>query len=73
MAEPENLILKQLASLRDEIKNGFAALHSELAELKETVRSLSRSQVTMQRDIASLKDRVIVLTAAIDEHPPAHP
>jgi hypothetical protein len=43
------------------------------------VQSLARSDVTiqrsmaaMQRDITSLKDRVVILTAAIDEHPPAH-
>ena len=38
----------------------------------ETVRTLGRSQITMQRDFATLKDRVTVLTVAVDEHPPAH-
>lgn len=77
--EPENLTLKQLALLREEMREGFANLRADLGDLKETVHSLARSDVTiqrsmavMQRDLTALKDRVIILTAAIDENPPAH-
>jgi len=72
MVEPENLVLKQLALLREDMQAGFAAIHGELATLNESVRSLSRSNVTIQRDLAQLKDRVVILTTAIDEHPPSH-
>jgi hypothetical protein len=72
MSEPENLILKQLAMLREDMQAGFGAIHAELATLNESVRSLSRSNVTIQRDLTQLKDRVIILTTAIDEHPPSH-
>jgi hypothetical protein len=70
--EPENLTLKQLALLREDMQAGFASIHAELSSLVESVRAMARTQVTMQRDITQLKDRVIVLTAAIDEHPPTH-
>jgi hypothetical protein len=51
---------------------GQEAIRDELASLNDTVRAMARSQVTIQRDIASLKDRVIILTAAVDEHPSTH-
>jgi hypothetical protein len=62
------LVLKRI----EDVLAGQDAMRAELAGLNETVRTLARSQVTMQRDIATLKDRVIILTAAIDDHPPAH-
>jgi prefoldin subunit 5 len=62
------MVLKRV----EDVLAGQDAIRAELASLNETVRSLARSQVTMQRDIATLKDRVTILTAAVDEHPPAH-
>jgi hypothetical protein len=61
MAEPDNIVLEQLALLREDMQAGFAAIHAKLATLNESVRSLSRSNVTIQRDITALKDRVIIL------------
>jgi hypothetical protein len=69
---PENVDLQLVLKRVDAVLAGQDAIRAELANLNETVRSLARSQVAMQRDIATLKDRVIVLTAAVDEHPPAH-
>ena len=68
----ENIDLQLVLKRVDAVLTGQEAIRAELSSLNETVRTLARSQVTMQRDIATLKDRVIVLTAAIDEHPPAH-
>jgi hypothetical protein len=68
----ENVDLQLVLKRVDAVLAGQDAIRAELASLNETVRSLARSQVSMQRDIATLKDRVIVLTAAVDEHPPAH-
>jgi predicted nucleic acid-binding Zn-ribbon protein len=73
------LIYRQMQAGQDELKIELAALRADIADLKQTVHSLARSDVTIQRsmeamhrDITALKDRVIILTAAIDEHPPAH-
>jgi hypothetical protein len=68
----ENVDLQLVLKRVDAVLTGQDAIRAELASLNETVRTLARSQVTMQRDIATLKDRVIILTAAIDDNPPAH-
>jgi hypothetical protein len=60
----ENVDLQLVLKRVDAVLAGQDAIRAELASLNETVRSLARSQVSMQRDIATLKDRVIVLTAA---------
>jgi hypothetical protein len=74
-----DLIYRQMNTGQDELKAELVAARAELAELKETVQSLAQSDVTiqrsmsaMQRYLTALKDRVVILTAAIDEHPPAH-
>jgi chromosome segregation ATPase len=56
----------------ERIETGQEAIRGELATLNESMRSLAKSQVSMQRDISRLNDRVTVLTVAVDEHPPAH-
>jgi chromosome segregation ATPase len=73
------LIYRQMQAGQDDLKVELGAIRAEIADLKATVQSLARADVTMQRsmaamhrDITTLKDRVIILTAAIDEHPPAH-
>jgi hypothetical protein len=68
----ENVDLQFLLKRVDAVLAGQDAIRVELANLNETVRSLARSQVSIQRDIATLKDRVTVLSVAVDEHPPAH-
>jgi len=73
--EPDNIVLKQLALLRTDMQQGFDSLRTELASLNETVTSLARTQVTMQRDLRNLNDRVNILTAAFagDDGPtPTH-
>ncbi len=67
-----NVDLKLVLKRVEEGLAGQEAIRAELASLNETVRSLARSQVAMQRDITTLKDRITILTAAVDEHPPAH-
>ena len=74
-----DLIYRQMKTGQDELKSELAGVRTELAELKETVQSLARSDVTIQRsmaamhrDLTALKDRVVILTAAIDDHPPMH-
>jgi hypothetical protein len=67
----ENVDLQLVLNRVDAVLAGQDTIRAELTSLNETVRSLARSQVSMQRDIATLKDRVIVLTAAVDEHQPA--
>jgi hypothetical protein len=80
-AEIENLILKQLAALREDMQDGFTSVRTEIAELKETVRSLARADVAiqrslaaMQRDMVVLKDRINILTVAVagDDDPHTH-
>jgi hypothetical protein len=68
----ETVDLQLLLKRVDAVLSGQDAIRAELAALNETVRSLARSQVSMQRDIHTLKDRVTVLSVAVDEHPPAH-
>jgi hypothetical protein len=65
-------LMLEIQREQNALHGGQEAIRDELASLNDTVRAMARSQVTMQRDIASLKDRVIILTAAVDEHPPAH-
>jgi hypothetical protein len=68
----ENVDLQLVLKRVDSVLTGQDAIRAELASLNETIRAMARSQVTMQRDIATLKDRVTILTAAVDEHPPVH-
>ena len=68
----ENVDFQFLLKRVEAVMTGQDAIRAELASLNETVRTLARSQVSMQRDIAALKDRVTVLTVAVDDHSPAH-
>jgi hypothetical protein len=63
------LVLKRVDDVLAEVK----AMRGELTDLAETVRTLARSQVVMQRDIGALKDRVTILTVAFGDEPPLHP
>jgi hypothetical protein len=62
------IVLKRV----EDVLAGQDAIRAELAALNETVRSLARSNVSIQRDVAALKDRMNILAVAVDEHPPAH-
>lgn len=74
--EPENLVLKRLAALREDMRDGFAALREEQARTNVAFAAMAGTQVTVQRDIciiqrdlAELKDRVTVLIVASgDDH-----
>lgn len=56
----------------EDLHAGQEAMRGDLAELKDTVRSFAKTNLSMQREISRLNDRVTILTAAIDEHPPSH-
>jgi hypothetical protein len=70
--ELENLTLKQLALLREDMQAGFAKIHAELASLNESARALARADVAIQRDLRAVKDRVTILTVAFGDEPPLH-
>jgi hypothetical protein len=70
------LIYKRLEEMQPDIHG----VREELGRTNENVAAIARTQVSMQRDIraiqsdlADLKDRVTVLTVAVDEHPPPTP
>jgi hypothetical protein len=62
-------------------RHAFCPSRTQAAEsTNEKVAAMARSLVgvqrdlhRLQRDMETLKDRVMVLTVAVDEHPPAHP
>jgi len=64
------MIWKRLEEMQADIRG----VRVELATLNETVTSLARTQVALQRDVRNLKDRVNILTAAFagDDGPPTH-
>ena len=62
------MIGKRLEDIQTELK----AMHGEMSDLNDTVRAFAKSQISMRREISRLNDRVTILTAAIDEHPPTH-
>ena len=68
----DNIDLGMIWKRLDEIQTELKAVHSEVADLNDTVRAFAKSQIAMQREISRLNDRVTILTAAIDEHPPTH-
>jgi septal ring factor EnvC (AmiA/AmiB activator) len=69
------MVWKRLEEMQADIKS----VREELGRTNDNITSIARTQVSMQRDIrtiqrdlADLKDRVTVLTVAVDEHPPTH-
>ena len=56
----------------EEIQTDLKGLRADVADLKDTVRSLAKSNVSIQREISRLNDRVNILTVAVDDNPPAH-
>ena len=80
MAEISNELIYKLMldiqseqkAMRADMQAGDDAIRAELATLNETVRALAKSNVSIQRDISTLKDRVTILTVAVDEGPHTH-
>ena len=68
----DNVDIQLLLKRFDAVLTGQDAIRAELVSLHETVRSLARSQVSMQRDLATFKDRITILSVAVEDHPPAH-
>jgi hypothetical protein len=66
--EPENLILKQLAVMRDEIRTGFAESGRRVGILEAKVDGLAGTLIGVQRELRRLSDNVATLGAAIDDH-----
>jgi hypothetical protein len=62
------MVWKRLEEMQADLK----ALRVDVADLKETARVLAKADVIIQRDLATLKDRVTILTVAFGEQPPAH-
>jgi predicted nucleic acid-binding Zn-ribbon protein len=68
MTEPENLILKQLAAIRDDIASARAETRADIDHLNHKVGTIAQTLVAVQRDVSVLKDSVGTLAIAIDEH-----
>jgi hypothetical protein len=64
-----DMIWKRLGEMQGDLQ----AVLADVAELKDTARSLAKSHVVMQRDIRALTDRVNILTVAFgDDSPHTH-
>jgi len=68
MAEPDNIVLKQLALLRDEMRDGFGKMERRFTVLEGKIDGLAGTLVGVQRDVRRLSDNVSTLGAAIDDH-----
>ena len=73
--ELENLTLRQLSLLREEMQQGFAKILAEQVRTNEHVGSIAATLVGVQRDIrglqrevTGLKDSIATLGIAVDEH-----
>ena len=70
-----DMIWKRLDDIQGELK----AMRDEQGRTNENITAMARTLVgiqreirSLQRDISGLKDRVTVLSVAVDEHPPSH-
>jgi hypothetical protein len=80
MAEITNeLIYKLMLEIQTEQKATRAdmqGIHAELATMREdfarNVAAIGRTLRTIERDITGLKDRVTILSVAVDEGPHTH-
>jgi hypothetical protein len=66
--EPENLVLKQLAGLRDEMREGFAAVNKNIGAMAQTLVGVQRDVKELKRDVARLDETVTTLTIAVAAH-----
>jgi chromosome segregation ATPase len=67
-AVPENLVLKQLSSLRAEMQEGFAEIRTTAAQTNEKLGAVAQTLVGLQRDVRNLQREVATLGVAVDEH-----
>jgi hypothetical protein len=76
MAEPDNQLNAEtlrgirgdIASLRDDMQQGFAKMERRFSGLEGKVDGLAGTLVGVQRDVRRLSDNVTTLGAAIDDH-----
>jgi predicted nucleic acid-binding Zn-ribbon protein len=54
------------------LQAGQEAVRDELANLNDTTRALAKSNVSIRREISELKDRMTILSVAVDEGPHTH-
>jgi hypothetical protein len=73
--EPDNLVLKKLALLRDDVAalgrhmgEKIDALDHKVGALAQTLVGVQRDIHGLKRDVRSLDDRVATLGVAVDEH-----
>jgi hypothetical protein len=70
-----DMIWKRLEELHSDVvavRQEQARTNENVAAIARTLVSVQRDLRSIQRDISSLKDRVTVLTVAVDDNPPAH-
>ena len=63
--EPDNLTLRQLSLIREEMRQGFTKVLAEQARTNEHVGSVAATLVGVQRDIRSLRRQVNGLTDSV--------
>jgi len=51
---------------------GQEAIRDELATLNDTARALAKSNVSIRREISELKDRMTILSVAVEDGPHTH-
>ena len=66
--EPENITLKQLALLREDMQAGFAKVRGDLATLTEKVEGMAQTLISVRRDVRTLQGDVATLSIAVDGH-----
>jgi len=52
--EPENIVLKQLAAMRGEMQEGFAALTRRVDGLDHKIGAMAQTLIGVQKDIRAL-------------------
>ena len=75
----ENVSLDMIWRRLDDMQGELKAIREEQVRTNEHIAAMARTLVIvqrdirgLQRDISGLKDRVTVLSVAVDEHPPSH-
>ena len=54
------------------LQAGQEAIRDELANINDTTRALPKSNVSIRQEISELKDRMTILSVAVDEGPHTH-
>lgn len=66
--EPDNLVLKQLALLRDDVEAMGRRMDEKRDALGHKVGAVAQTLIAVQRDIRSLQREVATLGVGVDEH-----